>query len=743
MAAQAFGVRGVPIPLDSERDQNLRLRSEKRDFLLKISNSADGPAVLDMQNRAMLHIARVDPDLPVTRPLETISGASYHVVEDATGTKHCIRLLTFVPGATVASSELSLDDISAFGTVVARMGIALRGFFHPAAGYRILWDIKNASDLRPLTKSIGEERRAGLVGRTLDRFERLVLPELPSLRAQPIHNDLTLDNVLLDGNHRVSGIVDFGDLTHSAVVCDLAVSLVSLMWGRNDFMDAARAAVHGYRSVTELDGPELRLIGDLVRARLAALVTIGHWRVLRYPDNASYIMANVDLAWDLLESLDGIALDFERPRPLKQDLLRRRRAVLGPALSPLTYDDPLYLVRGEGACMYDEAGRAYLDAYNNVPVVGHSNPAVARAIAQQSTTLNTNTRYLHDAVVELGERLVNTLPEGLDTVIFVNSGSEATDIAWRLATAATDATGALVTRHAYHGVTTAAFALSPEDWVAGQEPGHVTRLRPPQPYERHGRPIEPAAAQAPDIDEALAALDRRDHRLAAFYVDPMFTSDGILSPPATYLQEITRRVHEVGGLVVADEVQAGYGRTGTRMWSFQMGGITPDLVTLGKPMGNGHPIAAIITRREIVERFAEDNDLFSTFGGNPVAARAALAVIDELERLDLMRNAADVGAHLASRLRALKALHQPIADVRGEGLMIGVELRAAGSTRDTDSTLTHRVMNSMKDRGVLVGATGPHGNVLKIRPPLVLSRSQAERIVEVLDESLRENRSRQ
>jgi 4-aminobutyrate aminotransferase-like enzyme len=397
--------------------------------------------------------------------------------------------------------------------------------------------------------------------------------------------------------------------------------------------------------------------------------------------------------------------------------------------------------------MYDPDGRPYLDCYNNVPVVGHSHPRVVAAIARQAATLNTNTRYLHGTVVELAERLVATMPAGLDTVMFVNSGSEANDLAWRLATTATGARGGVVTDWAYHGVSAAIADLSPEEWPRSARPPHVATIPPPDTYrlapgadagklaDAGGRAAwaEEAAAR---LDDAATDLASRGLGTAAVYIDGAFTSDGIFAPPPAYLRELVRRTHAAGALFVADEVQAGYGRMGDGLWSFEAAGIVPDVVTLGKPMGNGHPVAAVITRAEIVDRFAAETEFFSTFGGNPVACAAAMAVLDVVEDEGLTANAAGVGEEIREAIRALAERHPAIGDVRGRGLMIGVELVRDRATREPDAGLAARVQNAMRERGVLVGTCARAGNVLKIRPPLVIGRDDAALLLRVLEEAL-------
>ena len=589
VARAAFGLDGVASPLDSERDQNFKIvAGDGSAFLLKVANGADDLAALEMQTGAALHIARHDPALPVMQPLPS-RGGGYLARVEADGHKHPVRLFTFLPGTMVPATELDGAALHDFGAIVARMGQALRGFFHPAAGYRILWDLKYTPDLRRLLTSEPDRERRRLVTAVLDRFDDHVAAGLSGLRAQVIHNDLTLDNVLLDDVHRVSGIVDLGDMTHTALVCDLAIALVSLIWGRSDPLEAAHAAISGYSSVTPLEESEAAVLSDLVCARLAALVLIANWRVDRYPENADYITANVDLAWRLLEQFEeftwpAVARHMEsacrNPAPpvlsttrgSMKELLERRGRVLGPALSPLSYDRPLHLVSAAGVRMFDSKGRTYLDAYNNVPIVGHCHPRVVAAIAEQSATLNTNTRYLHEAVVELAERLLVTMPDGLDTVMFVNSGSEANEIAWRLATAYTGGSGGIVTAHAYHGVTAATAALSPEQWPRAERPTHVATIPAPDDYrgrhraEQQGWPERYAA----EVDHALADLRRHDVRPAAMFADALFTSDGIFAPPpASCTRRTTSRKYAEGGakmpsLVNSASANSAAGRTSRR-----------------------------------------------------------------------------------------------------------------------------------------------------------------------------------
>jgi 4-aminobutyrate aminotransferase-like enzyme len=715
IAARLFGVTGTAVDLGSERDQTFLIdEGAGGGGVIKISNLGEDPAVLDLETQAILHVARVDPELPVARPLP--AGADYRpTVEGPNGT-HFVRLFERVHGRR-GGPELAHDAVREFAATHARLNLALRTFFHPAAGRELLWDVKRAVKLRPLLGAIVDRGRRGLVSDVLDRFEQRVVSRLPFLRSQIVHGDFNLDNVFLDGRDRIAGIVDFGDTCHTPQVADFAVGLASLLRGRpdEDVFRSARIAIDGYAGRVPFEPLELELLADLVAARLAAIVSISAWRVARYPDNAEYIQAWDADSWQLLELFaatgpDEVAreLGAEPPRVSTGELARRRRRFLGPALTELTYEHPVHVVRGEGVWLFDADGRRLLDAYNNVPVVGHCHPRVTEAVVRQTRRLNTHARYLYEPLMELAERLVASMPpeSGLDTVMVVNSGSEANELAWRFATATTGHRGAIVTEHAYHGVTDAVSDLSPEEWPHGYRPVTTELVSPLQLSD--------------DVAGAAARLAGSDVGLAATFLDSGFTSDGIHTPDPAELAAVVDHTHAAGGVFVADEVQAGHGRGGEHLWMFASYGLRPDIVTLGKPMGNGYPVAAVIARREIVDRFATDTRVFSTFGGNPVAACAALAVLDVIEDERLIEHAGRVG----SRFR--QALGGP--EVRGKGLLIGVEL--------PDATTAEHVVNALREDGILIGRTGRADNVLKIRPPLVFDDEHADLLVAALERTM-------
>ena len=749
LAERYFGLRGSASSVGSERDQGFVIGGPEGPVgVLKISNASEDPAVLDMETAAALHVRSVDPELPVATPFPVVGAdlsagrdAFMTTVEGPGGLTHLVRACTYMPGrASIDPPEIDAEAAFDYGVTVARLGRAMRSFFHPSAGRVLLWDVHHAAALRPMLDAIADPAQRSLLERTLDRFEASVLPRWPSLRAQVIHGDVTLDNALVDERGRITGIVDFGDMSHTALVCDLSSSIESLLVHRpfSDVVPVAMRIVDGYRSVTALEPEELDVLPDLVAVRAVTDAVLFGWRAALHPDNA-YLQDWAEVL-PLLGYLEAEGRAVFRARLLPggrssstATLSERRARAFGPALSPLTYDRPLHLVRGEGVWLIDADGERFLDCYNNVPVVGHAHPRVADAIARQSRALNTNMRYLTDAPVELAERLVATMPagSGLDTVLFVNSGSEANDTAWRLATTWTGGAGAIVTSFAYHGVTNAIAAISPEEWLATGQPDHVETFAPLDRYRDAGLDMPG------ELSRAAERLRERGILPAATFVDGGFTSDGILVAPAEAVRALAERTHDFGALYVADEVQVGHGRSGEHLWSFAAQGVAADVVTLGKPMGNGHPVAALITRRELTERFAEATEWFSTFGGNPVACAAALAVLDAIEDEGLVARAGRVGPALRAALGEVAARHEAIGDVRGSGMLTGVELIHDPGTKEPDPELADAVANGMRARGVLVGTTGRAGNVLKVRPPLVFGDEHIVLVAEALDATLR------
>ena len=412
-------------------------------------------------------------------------------------------------------------------------------------------------------------------------------------------------------------------------------------------------------------------------------------------------------------------------------MIERRRKLLGSAYR-LFYEQPVHLVRGVGAWLFAADGNKYLDMYNNVPHVGHCHPRVVEAIARQSGELNTHTRYLHENVIELAERLTGKCPQELDNVMFSCTGSEANELALRIASTVTGGTGIVVTDFAYHGNTQAIYEISTEEFPQSELPEYVVTVPSPDPYrDREGRD-----EYANHVNQAIETLRSRSIKPAAFIIDTIISSAGVVTPPAGYLMDAAEIMRNAGGLFIADEVQPGFGRTGTNFWGFEADNFVPDIVTLGKPMGNGHPLAATIARSGLIDEFSRHSHYFNTFGGNPVSCAAGLAVLDVIEEEGLQDNALATGRYLSAGLADLAARHPCIGDIRGSGFFKAVELVTDRESKTPATGLAASVVNGLRDRGVLTGSIGRHSNILKLRPAMVFGRDHADLFLDKLDDVL-------
>lgn len=433
---------------------------------------------------------------------------------------------------------------------------------------------------------------------------------------------------------------------------------------------------------------------------------------------------------------------FHRSGRTRTEILAARKASLLSNLS-VSYSEPIKFVRGEGVWLIDDRGRAYLDCFNNVCHLGHVHPDVVEAITRQAWKLNTNTRYLHDNIVAYAERLTATLPDGLAVASFSCSGSEANSHMLRMARTHTGRNEAIVLDWAYHGTTQELIDLSPYKYKrkGGKgRPAHVFEAIVPDSYRAPAAwPVEEHARRfAESVAEQIATMAGQGRAPGLFIAESIPSVAGQVFLPDGYLREVYAMVRAAGGVCVADEVQVGFGRVGSHWWAFETQGVVPDIVTMGKPIGNGHPMAALVTTREIAASFNNGMEYFNTFGGNPVSCAAGLAVLDVIERDGLRQNAAEVGDYLVRRFKELQSRYEVIGDVRGMGLFLGIELVTDRKTKEPAAALARRVNDGARARGVLIGTEGPHDNVLKMRPPMIFGRTDADHLVSVLEDTLAE-----
>ena len=735
-ALRDFGVTGRGSPLPSERDQNVLLETDGGErFVLKIANAAESRALLEAQNAALAYAARRSTLCPTVVP--AVDGRTLVELHAGGGT-HLVRLLTWMPGAPLAGvDEAPRELLEDLGARLAELDAALDGFDHPAIHRDFYWDLARAFDVvRDASPLVDDGAMRALVIDLAARVHARDGARLAGLRRAAVHNDPNDYNVLVNAGS-VVGFLDFGDIVSSYAVADLAIAIAYAVLDEDDPLDAAVSIVRGYARSRSLDDDEIAALFGLVLLRLCASVCIAARQQRQRPDDPYLSISQAPIA-RTLPRLAAVGFDdaeeaFRRARGrTPAETLAARRRVIGANVS-VAYDEPLKIVRGWMQYLYDERGRRYLDAYNNVPHVGHSHPRVVQAAAEQMLVLNTNTRYLHDKLAMFAERLVATLPPPLRICYFVNSGSEANELALRLARAHTRRRNVVVLDAAYHGNTTTLVDISPYKFNGpGGEgaPPWVHVLPLPDTYRGEYRADDPRAG------EKYAEFARHVTNPGAFIAESAPSVGGQIVLPDRYLASVYAIVRGAGGVCIADEVQTAYGRMGTHFYAFEAQRVVPDIVVLGKPIGNGYPLGAVVTTAEIAASFDNGMEFFSTFGGGTVACAVGLAVLDVVQEERLQDHARAVGAGLLQRLRAAVGDHPLVGDIRGSGLFLGVEMVRDRATRTPAGAEASAVANRMRARGVLLGTDGPFHNVLKIRPPMPFTADDAEHLVSVLSDVL-------
>ncbi len=742
-----YQIDGTLSPLPSERDQNFRVTAKDgAHYTLKISSSAENIGQLESENEAMHLLATPLNNVEGPIPLKSVAGESITSLQQGEKAFH-VRLLTFVEGSVLASVPSQAATRTSTGRMLASIDIALKSHRHPAARRQFYWDLQIGDTVvKTYLNKITDPAHRDLINHFLRGYAAHVRPALPMMRRSVIHHDGNDHNVIVrEGNegHTAVGIIDFGDMVYSCLIFELAVGCSYAILGTEAPVAAAAEVIVGYTEILPLEEQEVDVLFYLIAMRLCMSVTIAAHQRSEEPEN-EYLSVTEDGAWEALGRLrdcdpSTVRTTFRNAAGMDQggrsvsDLVEKRAQTLGPSLST-SYDKPLKIVRGAGQYLYDDRGRAYLDAVNNVPHVGHCHPRVTAAAYHQATKLNTNTRYLHDSIINYAERLTATLPDPLSVCFFVNSGSEANDLALRLARAHTNKRGVIVIEAAYHGNLSTLIDISPYkfDGTGGEgTPHHVRKLDLPDP-------LRSSIGDAPSSrwEEELDTIFKSGDEYCAFIAESLLGCGGQIVLPDDYLTTIHKRVRDHGGVCIADEVQVGFGRVGTHFWGFETQGVVPDIVTLGKPIANGHPMGAVVTTSEIARSFDTGMEYFNTFGGNPVSCEIALTVLDVLEEQNLQQHALEVGNHLLTGLRGLLDKHEMIADVRGSGFFIGVELVRSAVSMEPADTEASLVVEKMKDAGILMSTDGPLHNVLKIKPPMVFNRSNADFLVATLDRVL-------
>jgi 4-aminobutyrate aminotransferase-like enzyme/Ser/Thr protein kinase RdoA (MazF antagonist) len=748
-----YGLRGALSRLGGSGGSWLLLTEDGYRAVVKSACGAS-PDEVALERRAADVAAAAGLGVPWPRTRLTRSGAHEAPVASAEGATDRVRVIDFVPGTPwIEAGPASPARRRALGRLLGSLDRAFARAGAGGLGPRTHdWDLVRAGQHRSKVVHVPDPAHRRLLESAFLLHAGAVarLDTLPTEHVHLIHGDVNDENVLVDGD-RIAGIVDFGDCLVAPVVCELAIALAYAMLDEPAPLEVGAELAGAFHAEYALTAEELELIFPLVCGRLATTVAIAADRRRTTPEHPTWYVTEAR-AWRLLERLTaiapvdaaralaretGVAVFTDRGAPAV-DLLARRHARLSRALS-VSYREPLKMIRGRAQFLYDEGDRPFLDLVNNVCHVGHCHPRVVRAGAEQMARLNTNTRYLSDLVVEYAERLCATLPAPLDTCLFVNSGSEANELALRIATTVTGRREVVVVDGAYHGNTRGLIAVSPYKFLGRGGSGraepwvHVVPL--PDAYRgRHrGTGADVGRAYAADVRSVLRGMDAPP---AAFLTESIQSCGGQIVPPPGYLRDAFAAVRDAGGLCIADEVQTGFGRVGRAFWAFELQDAVPDIVVLGKPMGNGHPMGAVVMTSAVARAFENGMEFFSSFGGNPVSSAIGLAVLDVIRDEGLQAHAAVMGARFMDGLRALRASHPIVGDVRGEGLFIGVELVTSPAQRTPAAAGADALVNRLRARGVLASTDGPDHNVIKIKPPLVIQSEDVDLALRLFDEEL-------
>ena len=730
--------------LEGYDSQNYKLETLEHTRLLKIYAFSDGELeYLNEENRILLFLSA--DQAAYSKPIANSKGDLLTLI-NYRGAKYILRLLTFLSGEFLSSEKHTMKLIQDFGGFMAKLDMKLLSTrSHPIQNRIIRWDLQHVSMNRDRLSYIENPMDRNRILFYLDVFEEKISPHRYSLRRSIIHNDANDWNVLCR-DEKVIGLIDFGDMVNSYLLSEVAIALTYVLMNKSNPGEVATWFLKSYNNILKLEKIELELLYYFIGARLCtSLINSAYTKRLK--PESDYIGISEAGAWDLINTwieqgpilltkqfLLSCGYSSEAVPPIAETIKRRQR-VLSKQLS-ISYDNPIHMDSAVFQYMYDRFGNAYLDAYNNIPIVGHSHPKIVAAAKRQMSRLNTNTRYLYDAIHEYSEKLLSYFPEKLNRVFYVNSGSAANDLAIRIAKEFTGNNSIVVLEHGYHGNLESGIDISHYKYAGpGGKGENENTISLPMPDTYRGEYAGKENAGLHYATGAINKLKANTDKVACLICEPIIGCGGQVPLADGYLESLFPVIRTLGGLCIVDEVQTGFGRVGKSFWAYETYDVIPDIIVLGKPIANGHPMGAVITRADIAEKFNNGMEFFSSFGGNPVSCEIALAVISTIEEEGLKNNALEVGQYFKQQLNELKQRDARIGDVRGEGLFLGVDLVQDGTSPATG--FAKKIKNEMRYRFILTSTDGPGNNVLKIKPPLCFSKKNVDRYVEVLGEVMR------
>ncbi len=656
------------------------------------------------------------------------------------------RLLNFIDGDFLANATMSDELLYNFGTAIAQLNLALKDKRSDAIEARKqVWDLQHCLLNKSKTRFIKNPSQRKLVDYFFDLFQHRIQPKQNELRHAIIHGDLNENNVLTNESE-VTGFIDFGDICYTPLINEVAIAITYVMLlNPNDPFTKACQVLKSYHATMPLIKEEVELLYYLIPARLAVSVCNSSEAVSKGGDT-EYILINQKPAWELLErfiSFNPIgvtnnfleALGFDTIVIDSSAILKKREESAGKSLS-LSYKEPIHMTGAAFQYMYDAQGNTYLDAYNNIPLVGHCHPKISQVISDKVRKLNTNTRYIYDEFTEYAEKLLGYFPEKLNKVFFVNSGSAATDLAVRMAQNFKQRKHLAMLEHSYHGNTQIGVDVSAYkfDGKGGKgTPKNSIKLPLPNLFKSMFNTSNAYAEDA--IKKLQEAIDSKKMP-AAFLAEPISGCGGQVPLADGYLKQLYPflKTHDI--VTISDEVQTGFGRLGSHFWGFEMHDVIPDMVILGKPMGNTHPIGAVVCTQEIADSFANGMEFFSSFGGNPVSCAVGLEVLNILEEEKLQENALVVGSYYRAELKKLQSEFPCVGDVRGQGLFLGIEFLDAQGKPGT--AIANHLKNKLKEHFILVSTDGPFDNIIKTKPPLCFTKENVNEVISLLRKILKD-----
>lgn len=720
---------------------NYKIESKNQKYILK-SYTAENEIIdfVSAENEILLHLQKEKNNI-FPQPIQNTNGQFLSFSENK-NSNQAFRLLTFIEGSFLAETLHSVALFKSFGKFLAAMDVKLLDVKnYTIQSHTHKWDLQHFTLNKPLTKYISEPADRKLVDYFFLQYQENVRPHLYSLRKSIIHNDANDWNVLMQ-NENISGIIDFGDCSYTHLINELAIAITYAIMGKKNPVEWAKPIIAGYHNVLPLEKKETDLLYWLIAARLCTSVCNSAYEKIKQPNN-KYICISEQPIWELLRNWATINPVYARNEfrkaagyaaPIEKsvnEIKQERFQSISPVFS-ISYKKPIYMERAVFQYMFDKYGNSYLDAYNNIPHVGHSHPRVVNAGQKQLAKLNTNTRYLYEQISEYASHLLNFFPAPLNKVFLVNSGSAATDLALRLARNFTGKRKVAVLEHGYHGNTQAAIEISHYKF-SGKGGNGVSKniLCLPLPDTFRGEfKLNNGRAGFSYAQKAIQQIQQSNEPIAAFIAEPIVGCGGQVPLAKGYLSKIYKEIRHHGGVCISDEVQTGFGRLGDVFWGFEAQDVVPDIVILGKPMGNGHPMGAVVTSDEIANAFNNGMEFFSSFGGNPVSCAIGQAVLQVLEEEDLQQNAKTVGNYYMKCISELQQTNECIGDVRGSGLFIGIELVKNRMTLEPHTQLAQKVKNELREQFVLVSTDGPFNNVIKSKPPLCFTKANVDEVIE-------------